>query len=264
MRRDDPTVLWAEYQERHLGFELLDEVVDYATRRAPWSHARERFRLVTSRVRLDGSCRLLDAGCGSGTFGLYMALATGCQATLLDYSPQALSFAQEVCRRLSNMYGCEIRADFVRGDLRKLSYRDEFDVVWSEGVVEHWLDEAERLHVIRQKVEAARPGGVVFAVVPNGRNPFYQRWIAQHGDIPERGFTAEELERLMRLAGLDEVEVFGFRAYKSPVQYGPFWRRLKFVGGMLWMLEKALPSDIRRPLQLRFGYELVGVGRRPN
>jgi len=148
----------------------------------------------------------------------------------------------------------------VQGDLEHLPFRDAFDVVCNEGVIEHWLTDEGLSHVISQMVQAARPGGLILIWIPNAHHRFYQ----PNERVPtENPPDAVRLRSLLEAAGLERVHIFGHRPYRSMFVYDHRIKRLEALGVLLWFLERLLPEALRERLALKYGYQLVGSGYKP-
>lgn len=264
MEMDGPTLVWERYHEKTIEQNDLEELIVLLQDRAPWSHAMVRHRLLQKYAGISEDTSFLDAGSGTGKVALWESAVAGCAATLLDYSREALNYSRQVMEGYRQKGG-SVRASFCRGDLKNLPFSGAYDIVCNEGVIEHWEAYEDRLRTVEQMVVAAKPGGKVFVLVPNQRNPFYRRWIKTLEGVPEEwAFTDSELKEIMQAAGLQKVEVMGIRTYKTFIQYKPvFTGKLKFLAGAVWLLEEVLPLWIRRPVTSRLGHWLAGVGERP-
>jgi 2-polyprenyl-3-methyl-5-hydroxy-6-metoxy-1,4-benzoquinol methylase len=122
-----------------------------------WSHG-SRFRLAARLASSASGGRLLDYGCGDGTF---MALTHGsfAEAVGADIDVQQLT---ECRRRLAGLPGLM----FVRTiDLHGLSHQRGYDVVTCMEVLEHCVD-AERVRVLDHLRELIAPGGRLVVSVP--------------------------------------------------------------------------------------------------
>jgi len=124
--------------------------------------------------RLVGICKdrlnILEVGCGSGirTLALVKDLERQClNAVLVDLSPAALSIAKRnACKN-------QVKADFVLADGLRLPFQKKFDIVWNEGVNEHF--EGERRQKIFEEMSlVCKGGGIVIVIVPNALNLPYR------------------------------------------------------------------------------------------
>ena len=102
--------------------------------------------------------RVLDVGCGSGTFADAWAAIHGPDQdiTLLDPSGQMLRRADEALRRRGIVPALEERK------LEAFAGKNSFDTILAAHVIEHSKDPAETLHHMR---ETSAPGGWLWLVV---------------------------------------------------------------------------------------------------
>ena len=102
--------------------------------------------------------RILEVGCGKGNELLECA-KMGLECVGLDYSDEALA----LLRNRFSMSKTPIT--FLKGDARVLPFGEaEFDVVYSQGVLEHFRDE---LPILNEQYRVLKPGGFVIVEVPN-------------------------------------------------------------------------------------------------
>ncbi|MBM3166247.1 MAG: class I SAM-dependent methyltransferase [Chloroflexi bacterium] len=253
----NPTIAWEENQRDMAQRLQPQEIADFICNRAFWSQSQEFYRQLRDRARLKPGDHLLDAGCGTGQLGFAAAVYGRCRITMMDYSLSALTFAQAVAEELHRR-GKQFEAFFVRDSLEDIALQESFDIVTNEGVLEHWFSKEKRLHVLKEMVKVAKPGGTVILWVPNIHNPLYRNWIQRTVGVPEQAFSVQELRTLMVSAGLEQVAVFPTRGYFSFIRYlsAPKW-----LGGILWLLEVSVLKHLSLYM-LHCGYELVGVGRK--
>jgi len=116
---------------------------------------------------------VLEVGCGSGIRTL--ALAVNCQrspiaATFIDCSITALAFAQK------NASENRVVGNYILADGFNLPFPDEtFDVVWNEGVNEHFYG-FKRQRIFEEMSRVCKDGGQVIVIVPNALNLPYRIW----------------------------------------------------------------------------------------
>ena len=135
------------------------------------------------------SARVLEAGCGSGTYLKFLE-EKGLKSVGLDLSEAALLVTRKNCENV------------VGGDLFYLPFKDNaFDVVYNQGVMEHF-DNIEFVSVLE---EMSRITQKVIIIVPSNRSVF--RIYDPFGDDPgKRFFAYTEIRSLMEIV-LDNVEV---------------------------------------------------------
>ena len=115
---------------------------------------------------LPRSGRTLEAGCGAGWQSLALARTKRFQTSLLDFSPNALSYASRLFEREG------LNAQPIEADLA-LSGAAEFDLVFNSGVLEHYSDEDQVALVRAMK---SRTKQYVLVLVPNRRCYWYWLW----------------------------------------------------------------------------------------
>jgi SAM-dependent methyltransferase len=176
---------------------------------------RELFRICEPAGK-----RILEVGAGSGRDSVALAKA-GAEVITLDYSPRSL----ELIRKTSIGAGVEI--GMVGGDGLQLPFADgSFDVVFHQGLLEHFRDPMVMLH---EHQRVLKPGGLLLVDVP-------QRWhyytIGKHILMAmnkwfagwETEFSVGELEGMIRRAELEVVHAYG--DWMVP---GMFYRALRKV-----------------------------------
>ena len=163
---------------------------------APANGLRIRLRRVLPAT--DGSYRkILDAGCGSGVFSYELAKRhPQAQVTGVELEPDLVARANEIARRahLANLH-------FEQGDVTKLDFEDEFDLVLSVDNFEHVEDD---ITAMRTLLQALRPGGRLVAHVPG----YERRWLLfgrrVNFDVPGHvrpGYRADQLVAKLQEAG---------------------------------------------------------------
>lgn len=172
------------------------------------------YRLLKRLIDLprDRNLSILEVGCGSGIrtlallkeFQLYAL-----NATLVDFSSIALAFAKK------NAGENFIDANFVLADALRLPFSDEsFDIIWNEGVNEHFNGE-KRQHIFNEMARVCKGGGQVVVMVPNAWSLPYRLWKKvlegqgrwQYGF--EKAFSIIELKNKIEKAGLTPLKTGG-------------------------------------------------------
>jgi SAM-dependent methyltransferase len=163
---------------------------------APANGLRIRLRRVLPATA--GSYRtILDAGCGSGVFSFELAKRhPEAQVTGVELEPDLVARANEIARR-AHLANCR----FQEGDVTKLDFEDEFDLVVSVDNFEHVEDD---IAAMRTLLHALRPGGRLVAHVPG----YERRWLLLRRrvnfDVPGHvrpGYRADQLVGKLQQAG---------------------------------------------------------------
>lgn len=176
------------------------------------SKSKERILRVLSSY-IEPGLSVLDAGCGSGFFSARF-IALGARVTAVDYSEEALRFAR---RNTGDLAGEYLLADLRDADFAG-TLRDRFDLVFSDGLFEHFPP-AEQDAILANFVTMTKPGGIVATFVPN---LFHPRVLVQPIIMPgirEKPFTRRRLLDFYRRNGLRAVESGGVNCV--PIEASP-------------------------------------------
>lgn len=230
----------------------LDPIFLARFRRSPY------IRLIQQYANLTPGSRVLEPGCGSAKFSFVFA-AEGHQAVVLDYVTTILNDVRSSDEELTGHWPGRI-AGYFRGSLEQLPFADNsFDLVLNEGVVEHWLDDTARLHVLRQMVHVTRPGGVVAILVPNGSHPLMEYWDRTEvfkATPPMTYYSARRLAAELEQAGLHDVISDGVYPWRSWTRFGTLSRLDRLAAA----LDRFLPTP--KMLRRRWAINLIAIGRK--
>ena len=164
------------------------------------------YKLLLGNYRFKGK-KVLEIGSGTGINTALMA-RQGAKVVFFDQSQAALDLA----RKTMELWGLD--GEYVKGDAFDYSFKQEFDLVHSEGVVEHFLSR-RRQEILEVHAGAAKRGGKVLIIVPHAGCMGYRigKRLAQAtgtwlygGEYP---YTARELGARMKLAGVPVRQVVG-------------------------------------------------------
>jgi len=151
--------------------------------------------------------KILEFGCGTGINSTIMA-NRGAKLVFFDRSKTALELVKK------NLDALSLDAELVHGDVFDADFDKEFDLVHSEGLVEHFL-EPRRQEIVDIHARAAKNGGKVLIIVPHSKCAPYRigkflacktgTWI--YGD--EYPYTKKELIERLKRADLNPGRVIG-------------------------------------------------------
>jgi 2-polyprenyl-3-methyl-5-hydroxy-6-metoxy-1,4-benzoquinol methylase len=170
-----------------------------------------------------GGKKVLEIGCGTGINSVLMAGA-GAKVTLLDSSKEALGIAKGLLEKYS------LRGELVQRDAFYHGFEDEFDLVHSEGVVEHFRG-GYRQGIVDAHARAAKKGGRVLIIAPNMKCPPYRigKFLAEktgtwiYGN--EYPYSRKELAFRMGKSGLSLERMQGAEFFFSPGWlFSPLWQ----------------------------------------
>jgi len=218
------------------------------------------FHKMIEYGKLQKASLILEVGCGTGK-ACFAFARWGYHAVALDYSKvvvENLLRERELARDLISTGELEV----VQGDAEQLQYGDNiFDLVFNAGVIEHWLNRDERLHVIREMVRVTKRQGTVAIQVP--KKHFMDTWwyfTKYPGfDVAQRNYLPQELIDEMKEAGLVDIELYPFT--RRPWQFINRWPSfflLRYIGGLL---NRVVP--LSKKMILALNTDMFAVGRKP-
>jgi 2-polyprenyl-3-methyl-5-hydroxy-6-metoxy-1,4-benzoquinol methylase len=222
--------LWDEY--------MADTPIDVER---PFRSAPDRALLARAleATGLREADTVLELGCGSSAFLTRMVLATGAHAAGVDFSAASLERTREAFRRVrldpSRLVLASI-ADYVG------QHRDEFDVVVSFGMAEHFADLRE---IVAAHLLCAKPGGRIFIAAPN-LSRLNLAWVKAAAPSLlswHRPLTLEQVAAAVAAAGARDIRgwhVGGVRLFANPDPTGAHavvpptaaWLLRKLVNGI--------------------------------
>jgi len=151
--------------------------------------------------------RILDVGCGVGTF-VYHSSLRGAWSVGIDYS----SVSVQVGRDLSRRFGTQERSAFAVATCLSLPFQDaSFDKVVAADFIEHITDE-EKIDLLAELRRVLKPGGSGVICTPNrirerlGERYWHLRHVIRGDRVPKTDLhygliDRSAFESLLRKAG---------------------------------------------------------------
>ena len=222
----------------------------------------------TFRKYIPPQSLVLEVGFGSGRIVSGLARELNCRCVGVDVNDGAFTSL----RFFSEQHGVEVGA--VRGDGFSLPFKDgSFDVVYSEGVIEHF-PARRRLVMLAEHVRVCRSGGMVIVSVPNKFALMHSLTKRLLGPrflfYPEASLSTFQLSRSMSKAGLVITKRDGFAFGCQFYMFQAFFleqTRLSVMKGvgerLLSWLKKTNTYHFENPgLNSLVGFQTLIVGRR--
>ncbi|UCC90163.1 MAG: class I SAM-dependent methyltransferase [Dehalococcoidia bacterium] len=150
--------------------------------------------------------KIIELGCGTAYNTLQMTkLFPVDKVTLVDFNPSVLNDAQ---RRLSCL-NCE--KEFLLRDLLNLNLNEKYDIVHSQGLLEHYTpDEQRRLICLHR--DLLTPNGITVILVPTPNLP-YRLWRGFLEKLnlwiypDETAISKEEFKTVLESSGLQILKM---------------------------------------------------------
>lgn len=115
---------------------------------------------------LSRDTRMLELGCGTASLGIQLAEHIA-HYTGIDSSPTAIAEAYEraIEKNRTNV-------DLIHADIFEDIAIPAYDIVWSQGLVEHFADPAQ---IIERHMDFCKPGGKIILSVPS-KYSYHHLW----------------------------------------------------------------------------------------
>lgn len=167
--------------------------------------------MVTEQYPLDQTKFIVEVGCGSGKFGIHFAATFGCNTTLLDVDPDQVDRAQRLLRTVEAAIDRRLPVRIDVGDVMNIGFpNDTFDLVFNEGVVEHWVGDP-RVKCLQEMARVSRECVIVITNDVEGERSRKRalETVHHYEGMPEYEipYSQAELQLALEHVGLERVSV---------------------------------------------------------
>jgi len=124
--------------------------------------AKRRNRIVIEAFTPKPGEKILDVGCGVGTFAFHSAKA-GARGFGIDYSLESIKVANELCAK----FAVSGRTSFFLGDATRLPFQNEyFDKIVAADFIEH-INVQEKEELLKEMHRVLKSDGFIVIFTPN-------------------------------------------------------------------------------------------------
>lgn len=258
-----------KFQKKNSVNQLPEIWLDYVKKSGFWQHyffweAWLILKLLPDKDLLN--IKILEAGCGHGIVGCLLALM-GSRVSLLDYDMKVLLRA----RKSAKYFGLDEKINYVKGDVYLIPFKKEFDLVWNDGVIEHFEKPED---IIKLMAKKTKKDGWVIVTVPAKWTLHtlivrpWRRYIRKNYEFDiwgkEKSFSETELKLLMQKAGLRDVTTVTCdlrRAFLDDYLVSPF-RKIRGANLVLSGLTRLIDKmEFTVPYINKLGFIVGGIGR---
>jgi len=209
--------------------------------------------------------KVCEVGCGGGKHLIPFALNSW-QSVGIDCSKEVLERAANFSKEVSRVCRQNILIELILGDF--LTYRpkekEEFDLVYQIGVLEHFLDTEERLLALKKMFKITKPGGYVISIVPSGIHPLRAKMKKENlggYNIPEIDYSPELISQELKNCGGKEIQIFGHNIFNYIFLKGSEFKFFKKIFYLVW---QAIPlSILPKKFVYRHSDALIGITKKP-
>lgn len=128
----------------------------------------QSYKRLLKNENMAAKPRVIELGCGTGLISLLLAKNYNAKITLVDYSNSALNLAKKLFKKEG------IKANFVKKDFFKLNLKNKFDLVHSQGVIEHFKDRKQKKLVGLHR-KFLKKNGIAIILAPRP-SIYYKLW----------------------------------------------------------------------------------------
>ena len=216
-------------------------------------------------TEIDGASSILEVGSGSGVLVSFFE-KSGMFSVGMDRSIMPLKVA-------NSKFGA---TNLISGDMFRIPFKsDSFDVVWNEGVLEHFKD-PKNLEACKEMTRVSK--NLVIIAVPNKYTiwPIRKTLLKATKKWPygyEESYSPNRLKKLMEASGLIVETIKGIRVM-PPIKERKKFSDFLALGTLTLPLNKKFVDKIskksvgfeeRHELFTKlFGYEIIAIGRKKN
>jgi len=167
------------------------------------------YKKLLKNIKLN-DVRIIELGSGSGVNSLKLAkIFKAKEITLVDSSKKAIDFSKKMFENAN------LNVSYLKKDILKLDLKEKFDIVHSEGLIEHFYDK-KRLVVFKKHIDLCKEGGIVIIFTPHeninyrvfrGIYKKFNKWIWN-----EEPLTKEQIHNLCK-----QFKIKILNEYSSPL-----------------------------------------------
>lgn len=181
--------------------ELKGDFVDYVNYKI-----KNKRKMINLIKKYSPNKKIMEAGAGTGIISTYMS-TLGYDVTAVDIDSQIQSLA----KKISKEYIKNAKPKFVVKDIFELDFKDKyFDVIFSNGVLEHFSDQ----QIIRGIKLQLQQSNIVIIGIPT---KFFNNDEALYGD--ERFLPIKKWRDLIKQSGglIIEESSYDYRSFKEKI-----------------------------------------------
>ncbi|MFH1367554.1 MAG: class I SAM-dependent methyltransferase [Elusimicrobiota bacterium] len=196
-----------------------DYLRQYEARYLTRARTRKETRAILKILRPAAGARILDLACGQGRISIELA-KKGYRVTGVDYSKYLLSVAR---KRAGSR-----KIDFIRKDMRKIGFREEFDIVINWFTAFGYFSDKDNESVLRKVHKALKKNGKFLLDLSHdtpGHGHMPSQGWSDHGDYvvletrrynPKRKTVSVKRDFIFIKSGKRRTYEFRIRTYSWP------------------------------------------------
>jgi len=156
--------------------------------------AKEKKKLINLIIKYAKGGRILEAGSGTASNSIFLA-NRGFEVVCIDKDKNIIKLSKKISKKFKR------KPTFVNKNILNLKPKEEFSVVFSHGVLEHFADE-EIIRLINKELQL---GKIVIFSVPSD---FFKEREAINGD--ERFLSRKKWRQIIKQTNGEIIRVFSY------------------------------------------------------
>lgn len=151
---------------------------------------------------------IIELGCGPAGLSARLVKRYGGSATLVDKSRNALKLAFSIFKK------DDLKCKILKKDLLKFNLRKRFDLVHSDGLIEHFIGE-QQVKIIKIHRKYVNKNGYILICVPRP-TWYYKLWkkyLQTRGKWFfgfEKALNKDDLKSILEKSGLEVIRIIEF------------------------------------------------------
>ena len=165
---------------------------------------KQKLNLICRKLRLKPGMRVLDIGCGWGSFMKFASKYYGVKCDGLTLSREQMKLGKEKC------IGQDV--EFILEDYREFKPEEKYDRVVSIGMIEHVgsLNYKEYFECVNKFLKEdgiflLHTIGGIESTKPGGGDPWIKKYIFPNGAIPSIGQLGKAFENIFNIEDLHNI-----------------------------------------------------------
>ena len=208
-------------------------------------------------AKLESGASVFEVGCGRGQQLLQL-----CSAGFICHGIDCAVRPIQTLKATRDRHGLSGLTAF-HGDFTRFTPPMYYDMVFSSGVLEHYIDEEDRHAFLSRHVAFCKQNGIVAIIVPNGAHPLRDKFRKEGlggYSVPEIDYTCATLRDEMISAGLSNIRILpnNLFGYFAPLMQP--WAKPLFGLAIYPFSNPAVTRIMPPSYAYRHAYSLVAVG----
>lgn len=206
---------------------------------------------------------IMDFGAGGGIYSVPLAYR--------DFNVDALDSSEKVLKNLKRFKediefrsGKTLPLKIYHDDIMDFNPRKKYDMIFSIGVMEHYLDPEQRLSIIKKQSSLLKKGGIIITAVPSGVHPWREKMKTEKLGgyrVAEIDYSGSLLRKDFSSHGLCCRRIYGFNLLGFML-YLPKNRFLRNLLIPIYYLSRIFINSFTEEFRYKYSYSLICVAEK--